>query len=392
MCLSLFARTAINKAELPTITIMRDKLYLVFPNRSESGTVETLPETKGMHLIKDNDIKADDFVFHVEDKVCIASEASLEIVKEKLSDSSKKRAIEYLKDKHKFREILSEIYPDYQYKRITFSEIETLQVNKRTVLKPLKGCFGTAVKILDQNSDLKQIAQEVKKEIDSNSSVLSESVLSNNDFILEDYILGDEYAIDMFFDENGEPNIVNIYYHPMPKVKAYMHMLYYTSKEVFDKVYDSAIDFFRKLNQVLQVKNFVMHGEFKFQEELFPIEINAMRYGGMGLGNMIYHSIGLNPYEHFKNGTSPDWSTIWGKYGEDKFAFMIAYNGTDVDVQTQEPDLEKLRNDFTEILREQIFDYKSQLAFGIFCIKENTENIQKLLEIDFNDYFKDIEL
>ena len=275
---------------------MNNKLYLVFPSDSESGTLETLPETDGMQLIKDIDTQAKDFKFDADDKICITSEASLEIVKEKLTDVSKKSAINYLKDKLKFREILSDIYPNYRYRKIKFDDIENLKINKKMVLKPIKGCFGTAVKIIDNNSDLKLISQEIKKELDKNSSVLSENVLSHNHFILEDYITGDEYAIDMFFDENGEPNIVNIYYHPMPKIDSYLHMIYYTSKDIFDKIYDRAIIFFKKLNKKLKVKNFILHSEFKFNDELFPIEINSMRYGGMGLGNMIYHSVGVNPY------------------------------------------------------------------------------------------------
>lgn len=221
-----------------------------------------------------------------------------------------------------------------------------------------------------------------------NSSVLSESVLSHNDFILEEYISGEEYAIDMFFDENGEPHIVNIYYHPMPKIESYLHMIYYTSKEVFDKIYDKAITFFKKLNEILDVKNFIIHSEFKYDNELIPIEINSMRFGGMGLGNMIYHSVGVNPYEYFKIGKSPNWKEIWAMNDDNIYAFFIAYNGTNIDKSTYEPNIQKLRLDFTKILNEKIFDYRSQLAFGIFCIKENKQNIKKLLEIEFNEYFK----
>lgn len=369
---------------------MTNKLYLVSPNKAESGALETLPQTKGMLLVKDNEIIAKDFQFQVEDKICITSEASLEIVRSKITDNSKKKAIDLLKDKYKFREALTNIYPNYIFKKIKFEDINNLKIDKKTVLKPLKGCFGTAVKIIDENSDLHIVSKEIEFEIQKNSSVLSENVLSQNDFILEEYISGEEYAIDMFFDENGEPHIVNIYYHPMPKIESYLHMIYYTNKEIFDKIYNKAIIFFKKLNAILNVKNFILHSEFKYEKELIPIEINSMRYGGMGLGNMIYHSVGVNPYEHFNKGISPDWKKIWKNNSNDIFAFFIAYNGTQIDKSSQQPDIEKLKNDFTEILREEIFDYKTQLAFGVFCIKENNQNIKKLLEIEFNDYFKSI--
>lgn len=369
---------------------MTNKLYLISPERAESGTLETLPVTKGMILLEENQVISKDFYFQKHDKICITSEASLEIVKNKIADITKKRAINLLKDKYKFREILTEIYPDYQFEKIKFGSIKSLQIDKKTVLKPLKGCFGTAVKIIDKNSDLIKVSKEIELEIQKNSSVLSDNVLSQNDFILEEYISGEEYAVDMFFDENGEPHIVNIYYHPLPKVESYLHMIYYTSKEVFDKIYEKAITFFKKLNKILDVKNFVIHSEFKYEKELIPIEINSMRYGGMGLGNMIYHSIGINPYEYFNLGKSPNWKEIWTKHNDDIYAFFIAYNGTKIDKSIYKPNLEKLRLDFTEILCEEIFDYKKQLAFGVFCIKENKQNINKLLEIEFNEYFKPI--
>ncbi|WP_010180147.1 ATP-grasp domain-containing protein [Aquimarina agarilytica] len=369
---------------------MSGKLYLVSPNSAESGTLETLPVTANLVHLKEEDVNEASFNFKKEDKVCVTSEASLDIVRKKIEDKAKIKGIDCLKDKYQFREILSELYPGYRFEKIDFKGIEDLKIEKQTVLKPLKGCFGTAVKIIDQHSDLKKVSEEVALEIEKNSSVLSENVLSKNEFIVEDFIKGEEYAVDMFYDEKGKPHIVNIYHHPMPKIAAYLHMIYYTSKEVFDKVYDQANAFFEKLNLILNVKNLAIHSEFKLDKELFPIELNTMRFGGMGLGNMIYHSVGVNPYDCFIKGESPDWNTIWQKNEDSIFAFLIAYNGTDVNKLNQEPDIEKLKNRFTKLLKETLFDYKEQLAFGVFCIEETKSNLEKLLEIDFNDYFKSI--
>ena len=367
---------------------MQNKIYLVHPSISESGTLETLPNPDEIQLIEDTKLTSSNILFNEHDKVCITSEASLDIVSKKLKDGVKRNAINSLKDKYKFRQILLEMYPEYSCRKIDLDEIENLKIEKKTILKPQKGCFGTAVKILDKNSDLKSIVLEVKNELKKNSTVLSESVLSKNDFILEDFITGEEYAVDMFYDQNGDPHIVNIYYHPMPKVNAYLHMIYYTSKNIFDEIYDKAILFYKRLNKILKVKNFVLHCEFKYDEELMPIEINPMRFGGMGLGNMIYHAVGVNPYHFFSQGKSPNWKQIWQKYKNDNFAFFIAYNATDINIKTHKPDVEKLKKEFTKVLNEELFDYKKQLVFGIFTIKETIENIDKLLKIEFNDYFK----
>ena len=165
-----------------------------------------------------------------------------------------------------------------------------------------------------------------------------------------------------------------------------MH-IYYMSKAVFEKIYPRAIAFFKKLGDKLPLKNIVLHSEFKLDQELVPIEINAMRFGGMGLGNMIYHSLNINPYQYFIEGRSPDWDKIWAQYPQHNFVYFIAYNGTQIDKTTQQPNLNKLESEFTNILNRTLFDYQKQLAFGAYILEESTENISKLLQIDFNEYF-----
>ncbi|WP_223548607.1 ATP-grasp domain-containing protein [Aestuariivivens sp. NBU2969] len=369
---------------------MKNKLFLVYPESAESGTLETLPNTEAMELVQENS-----FIDRFRDisksiKVCVTSEATLESILKNLSDEIKKSAIQSMKHKHLFRKLLQEDYPSLKYRHINFDEIVQLKISEKKVLKPVKGCFGTAVKIIDKNSDLKQTCNEIKKEISKNSSILSKTVLSQSEFIIEDFIEGEEYAVDMFYDSKGNPHIVNIYYHPLPKHIEYLHMIYYTNKSIFEKIYSDAIAFFNKLSDKLELKNIALHSEFKHNQNLIPIEINAMRFGGMGLGNMIYHSLNVNPYLCFINEKSPDWNRLWKKYPNNNFVYFIAYNGSQVNKSKQQPNLSKMESEFTKILNKTIFDYQSQLAFGVYTLDENFESIQRLLQIDFNEYFEDI--
>ena len=369
------------------------KLYLIAPNNAEAGSLETLPKTDGLRVIKNDELENSNIRFASTDLVCITSEASIDLVKQRMNDHNKQNAISILKDKYEFRKILAEINPDYQFRKLKFEDIQSLKIASKSVLKPAKGCFGTAVKTIDKTSNLVEIAEEIRQELDKNASVLSSQVLSENEFILEDYIEGEEYAVDMFYDEFGHPHIVNIYHHPMPKIDAYLHMVYYSSKTVFDKVYSRALSFFKQLNTILKIKNFAMHSEFRLTDSsLIPIEINSMRFGGMGLGNMMYYSFGLNPYECFKMGKSPDWNKIWNSetHKESVYAFFIAYNGRSINKNLYKPNIQKLKKAFTETLNYALFDYQSQLAFGVFYLKETSQNLTSLLEIEFNDYFEKI--
>ncbi|AWX46195.1 hypothetical protein HME9304_03227 [Flagellimonas maritima] len=370
---------------------MDNLLYLVFPKNAESGALETIPDTKGMIVIQEDDfLKLPENIIN-SNKICITSEATLENVLCKIDDDLKVNAIKSMKDKYLFRDLLTDMFPSLKYQTVELKDIIKLKLTSKKILKPVKGCFGTAVKTIDENSDIDRVIEEIKTEIKKNSAILSENVLSQSQFILEDFIEGEEYAVDMFFDSKGNPHIVNIYYHPIPKYSEYLHMLYYTNKNVFEKVYDKAMDFFVEINKKLQLKKITLHTEFKLSTDLIPIEINAMRYGGMGLGNMVYHSLNINPYKHFQEEQSPNWEKIWQKYPKENFAFLIAYNGTHIDVNKQKPNFQKLESQFSKVLNKTVFNYQKQLAFGIYTLKESSENIEKLLQIDFNDFFEDIE-
>ncbi len=368
----------------------RQKVYLITSN-AEAGTLESLPATENLEIISNEDLTQSDLRFSSSDKVCIASEVSIETVVSKMDNAARKSTIETLKDKYRFRTALANIYPDYQYQFVKASEINNLNITQKSVIKPVKGVFGTAVRTIDRDTDLTNLAIELKAELSKNASIFSDGVLSQEDFLVEKYIDGEEYAVDMFYDADGNPCIINICHHPIPENRAYLHILYYFSQEVFDRIYTQAKYFFTQLNQILNVTNLTMHCEFKLDDgKLMPIEINTLRYGGMGFGNMVFHALGINPYTCFLNNIEPDWQTIWKDRQEDIFCFFIAYNGANINVSKYKPNRERLKQQFTKVLLEQSFDYQTQLTFGIYCLKETKENLSNLLKIDFDNFFDPI--
>ena len=364
--------------------------YLITSN-SEAGTLETLPSTENLNILSISDLADTDLHFSDGDKVCITSETSLDLLISRITDDSKVNAILKLKDKYLFREILLKIYPNYKFQKINVEEIESLIITEKSVIKPVKGCFGTAVRVIEPNIDFLKLSAELQEEMQKNGTIFSDNVLSKEDFIVEQFIGGEEFAVDLFYNSSGEPCVINIYHHPMPNNLAYLHMIYYSSKTVFEEIYDKAKYFFTELNKILKVKNFAMHSEFKLNDgQLIPIEINSMRFGGMGLGNMIFHALGVNPYQYFFEEREPEWAAIWEGKESDNFVFFIAYNSLNKSLKSHVPNIVKLKQKFSEVLLEKQFDYQKQLAFGIFCLKETNQNIPELLKIEFDDYFDKI--
>ena len=363
------------------------KVYLI-TSSNEAGTLETLPVTPEMELIRNETLALSDHFFHEGTKVCITSEYSMATVLNRLDPTRKKAAI-VLKDKLEFRRLLHDIYPDYAFRHIKTEEIPGLKISKKSVLKPIRGIFGTAVKIVGPGTDFSKLADEIDFELEKNSRVYPDSVLSGGDFLLEDFIEGEEFAVDMFYNSNGEPCIVNIMHHPIPEHESYVHMIYNSSMWAFDAIYDKAKEFFTQLNRILNVTNFAMHSELRLQNgRIHPVEINSMRFGGMGLCNLAYYAFNVNSFLCFLNDSEPDWYSIWREHKGRIYTFFIAYNGVAINTDHYRPLPGKLTERFTSVIREQLFDYRKQLAFGIYFLEETEENIGELLKLDFNDFFK----
>jgi hypothetical protein len=364
--------------------------FLICNPASEAGTLDTLPVTQGLQVISREQLRAQpDLRFGRDDKVCLATESVLEDVLQRLDDDNRKSAVRRLKDKFAFRELLKPFYPAFYYKQCRLDDLlrEKLDPRQKYVIKPVKGCFGSGVRIVDGSVNLAELVADIQAELAKNGAVLSSEVLTPDEFLIESYVAGEEYAVDMFYDRQQRPIITNIYHHPMPDNPAYLHMLYYTSRRTFEAVYEQAREFFTRLNNVLNVSNLPIHAEFKLQDgRLTPIELNPFRFGGMGLGNLGYHALGLNPYQCFIDDTEPDWNLIW-QDKDDLYGFFIAYNGAHSDVTTTRPDWARLRQSFTRIILEIPFDYQQQLAFGILYIEEKPGRVPALLQIEFDDYF-----
>lgn len=88
--------------------------------------------------------------------------------------------IEILSDKYRCRSVLKPLLPDFYFETEKLSEIkEDMFVRDRKyIIKPSKGFFGTGVKLVDGQIDIHRLVDEIRQEIDLNSRVFSERVFS----------------------------------------------------------------------------------------------------------------------------------------------------------------------------------------------------------------------
>ncbi|MDP8203262.1 MAG: ATP-grasp domain-containing protein [Candidatus Tenebribacter mawsonii] len=342
-------------------------------------------------IISEEDFRSSNFILDNNDKVYAPTESALEIILEKSEDIAFINAVNMLKDKYKFRKLMNNMYKNFYFKKVNLDDLEStpLDRSKKYIVKPVKGFFGTAVKELTDKTDISIITEEIRNELEENTKYFSESVLSKNELIIEQFIEGEEYAVDMYYNEFGEPEILNIYHHPIPDRVEYFHILYYTNKDIFAKFYDRLKTIFVELNQYLNIINFPIHAEFKLEnEQLIPIEMNPLRYGGFGLADLAYHAFGFNPFNAFFSNFKPNWQKIWDKRNEQHFGWVLGYNGTDIDVETHTPNDEAYLHYLGETLHYVKIDHKENPVFSIAYVKDNSsKSLQRILATEFNDFF-----
>ncbi|PID29767.1 MAG: hypothetical protein CSB55_01360 [Candidatus Cloacimonadota bacterium] len=349
--------------------------------------------SKDIKILHEDDNEINDLVIRQEDMCYIPSETALAKVSDNFEDKNFKEKILKLKDKFLFRELTAEMFPDFFFKKTNINDLDKLKLdyNKRYILKPVRGFFGTGVYEFCGKDSLADLKNKFTEDVKSKSNSWDERVLATEEVIIESYIEGDEFAVDMFFDKDKNPQIENIYHHPFAEKKSYFHVLYYTGEEIFKKYFYMLKKFFVKLNKILNAENFPLHAEFKISgNTIIPVEINPLRFGGFGLGDLTYHAFNINPFQAFFDNSNFDWDHIWSERKGLYYGWILAYNGDAVDLKTDAPDYPKFKKYLKgEIMKFAKMDYKTNPVFAVVYAKtDKSEDLSRMLKVEFNDFFQ----
>jgi len=371
--------------------------YIITGRNFTSNLLHELDGLFGIKLLTEEELRESDISFNQNDKLYVQSQSSLELVMERMRCPKRLHAIELLSDKSQCRSMMKPLFPNFYFNTSNLSEItENMFVSSRKyVIKPSKGFFGIGMKILEKPADIHRLKDEIQQELELNCQIFSESVFSREQMIIEQFLEGNEYAVDMFYSEKGEPIITNITYHPLPRKAAYHHVLYYTSYWIFQQLYSQIESFFIRLNSLLNIYAFPIHAEFKLEEgkALQAIELNPLRFGGFGLGDLSYYAYDQCPYFHFFQDQKYNWKRIWNVHRQKKYyAWVLAYNGTQVDMD--KVDIinahTKLRTFIGDksLLHYQKLDYRNNPVFAFAYLAEKKEHqLTRWLDVEFQDFF-----
>ena len=321
------------------------------------------------------------------------SENSIHWVLEHLPKSNLSEYIKLFKDKVLFRELLKKMYPDFYYKAVNFDDLKTISVETikfPIILKPAVGFLSLGVHTIRNAEEWSKTLKNLKDEMKIASSLYPSNVINSSMFIIEEFIEGEEYAVDAYFDRNGDAVILNIFQHPFLNSSDVRDRIYIMSASIMVKYMAKFSAILREIGELKNIRNFPLHIELRVKEngEIVPIEINPMRFAGWCTTDVAKYAWGINVYEYFYRQKRPNWNEILEN--SDKNIYYLSMAEVPAGINKSEIskfDYESFLSNYSNVLEVRRINYKQHPLFAvIFGSTGNSDEIQKILAIDTKDY------
>ena len=322
------------------------------------------------------------------------SENALGWIAMHLGNSSLYKHTQLFKDKGRFRDLTREFYPGFRYKTILLEDIKDLDEGELVfpfVLKPSVGFFSLGVHVVNVPEDLENAKQALNHA--NLKSIYPPEVLNTSTFIMEEYIRGEEYAIDCYFDKEGKAVILNILYHKFSSGSDTSDRVYTTSKEIIQKLKGSMEVFLNSIGRKMSLKNFPAHVEVRIDSDgrIVPIEINPLRFGGWcTTADLLGVAIGYNAYDYYIQNEKPDWDRIFRGKEENLFSIIVLNNNSGISpAEVDHFNYELLADSFEKPLLIRKLDVKKYFVFGFLFAesrRDNESELDKILGSDLREY------
>lgn len=371
-------------------TIRKNKLPVLENEYSRMYRNEIAP-----YLLAEEDFKSR-YLESKNPKLYTASENSIGwiLVNVEFSDLAEK--VNLFKNKIKFRALTSKLYPDFYFKEVQTADLDGVSFQELPlpfIIKPSTGFFSMGVYKVDSEAEWEQTKKDIWIEMKKVAHLYPTEVLNPNSFIIEQYVEGEEFAFDAYYDEFGNPVLLNAFKHYFTSENDVSDRVYYTSKRIIEEYSPIFTEFLSEIGALTKATNFPVHVEVRINQDghLLPIEINALRFGGWcTTADMTSHALGFNPYEYFLKGQKPDWKSILSKTNDSLYSIIVLDNSTGQEGKMIKAfDYDLLCSGFANLLELRKVDYKEYPVFGfIFAeIKRDAfAEIEKISVSNLREY------
>ena len=321
------------------------------------------------------------------------SENVLSWIDKHFGESELSKQINILKDKAEFREQIKTIFPDFKFKKIKLENIQSITTDELSfpfVIKPSIGFLSIGVYIINDENDWNKAKEEITPY--NLKSIFPKNVLDTSHFIIEDFIQGEEYAIDYYYNDQGEVVILNILQHVFSSGTDTSDRVYSTSKAILEQHKVQFEQFLRTIGNKLNLKNFPAHAEVRIDEKgkIIPIEINPLRFGGWcTTGDLSGITVGLNSYKYYFENKCPNWDTLYKGKEKNIFSIIVLDNNSGIKpTDIERFDYKALADDFENPILIRALDINTYPLFGFVFAKTDKKNKKELYDILSSDLKK----
>ena len=324
-------------------------------------------------------------------KIYTVSENTLGWIYDNIKDEDFLKSISIVKDKSAFRRICRDIYPDFFFKESNTKDLKEQNINEikfPCVIKPSVGFLSKGVFVVHNAEEYNKAVETILDEFSGARTDFPEFVVGTSRFLIEEYIKGEEYAVDTYFDENGIPAILNIFHHRFIDDSDTSDRLYLTNLGLYESYEKPFTDFLNTLNNTLHLKNFPMHIEFRYDgKKAVPIEINPLRFTGFCLNELQVFISGCHPVLSYFRNKHVSKEEMWK--GKENFTYSFSVLERPADDMTLKFNEEKFRKEFSGVLNvRRIPNPESGVAATVFLESDSTteHELDQIMRLDMREY------
>lgn len=322
------------------------------------------------------------------------SENALAWVREHCSDRPLATAVDVLKDKVRFRELLASLDPGYRFVPLPAEELDTFDpatIPVPFVVKPATGFFSLGVHVVESVGDWPDVLARIQRDRVRFASLYPEHVLDLDRWVVEEVIEGEEFAIDVYYRSDGEAVVVGILEHPFAHGADVSDRVYRTSVETFEKWRLPFEEYLGVLGERFSLRDFAMHIELRVDANgtMRPIEANPLRFGGWCAADMAFHAWGFDPYRAYLEDRRPDWDTIFATRRGKVFALVVADLPASIDRNECDIDYDAFAARFSRVLELRRVEDRRHPVFAFTFVEVESgreEELDAVLVADLSEY------
>lgn len=329
-------------------------------------------------------------------KILLNSENSIGLLARNLpADSRYLTWLHSFKNKGQFRGMLKRLYPHFYYEVIPYGELFLKNVsclNFPIVLKPAVGYGSVGVYRIESEQDWHSAIELIRQDVEAAKAAYLGNVVDTQMFVIEQWIDGEEYALDAYFTETGEPVILNVMKRVFASEDDTSDRVYFTSRKVLREALEVGYELLQKIQRMIPSHNFPLHMEFRITSsgECVPIEINPFRFAGIGTADLAFYAYGINPYLSYFTNLSPNWDEIMSCLDDHVYGFFCAELPVRNSIHGElEIDEESFKREFSSILEYRCLRGLDPTTFAVVFYKTpNEPENERLARLDISKYVK----